>query len=155
MFARQLPPAEFGPHVALTGYSWALPSACAMPGATAATPRAKVSKTSRRANTRAPSGAKAPCILLPTANVGQSPTTSLRRVGLSPCAGSSQNPYSIAKASVRTLWVRNATEGAPMAGERQEAEQQHLLLMVESAQRAGRSESEISEIVDEAAEQDA
>jgi hypothetical protein len=42
-----------------------------------------------------------------------------------------------------------------MAGQKHEAEQQHLLLMVESAQRAGRSESEISEIVDEAAETDA
>jgi hypothetical protein len=42
-----------------------------------------------------------------------------------------------------------------MASERQEAEQQHLLLMVESAQRAGRTESEISEILDEAAETDA
>jgi hypothetical protein len=37
-----------------------------------------------------------------------------------------------------------------MAEQAHEAEQQHLLLMVESAQRAGRSESEISEIVDEA-----
>jgi hypothetical protein len=42
-----------------------------------------------------------------------------------------------------------------MTGERQEAEQQHLLLMVESAQRAGRSEREISEILDEAADTDA
>jgi hypothetical protein len=35
-----------------------------------------------------------------------------------------------------------------------EANQQHLLLMVEAAQRAGRSEAEIAEIVDEAAEAD-
>jgi hypothetical protein len=42
-----------------------------------------------------------------------------------------------------------------MAEQKQEAEQQHMLLMVESAQRAGRSESEISEILEEAAETDA
>ena len=42
-----------------------------------------------------------------------------------------------------------------MSGQAQEAEQQHMLLMVESAQRAGRSESEISEIVDDAVEADA
>ncbi len=42
-----------------------------------------------------------------------------------------------------------------MSGQEQEAEQQHMLLMVESAQRAGRSESEISEIVDDAVEADA
>jgi hypothetical protein len=42
-----------------------------------------------------------------------------------------------------------------MAEQNQEADQQHMLLMVESAQRAGRSESEISELVDEAAARDA
>lgn len=36
-----------------------------------------------------------------------------------------------------------------------EAEQQHLLLLVESAQRAGRSEAEIEKIVDDAVEDDA
>ena len=36
-----------------------------------------------------------------------------------------------------------------------EANQQHLLLMVEAAQRAGRSEAEIVEIVDGADESDA
>jgi hypothetical protein len=36
-----------------------------------------------------------------------------------------------------------------------EAEQQHLLLMVESAQRAGRSEAEIEKIIDDAREDDA
>ncbi len=41
-----------------------------------------------------------------------------------------------------------------MSGQAHEAEQQHLLLMVESAQRAGRSEREISAIVDEAVEDD-
>jgi hypothetical protein len=41
-----------------------------------------------------------------------------------------------------------------MSGQAHEAEQQHLLLMVESAQRAGRSESEIGAIVDEAVEAD-
>ena len=41
-----------------------------------------------------------------------------------------------------------------MSGQAKEAEEQHLLLMVESAQRAGRSESEIGEIVDEAVEAD-
>jgi hypothetical protein len=42
-----------------------------------------------------------------------------------------------------------------MSGQRQETEQQHLLLMVESAQRAGRTESEIHELLDEAGEADA
>jgi hypothetical protein len=36
-----------------------------------------------------------------------------------------------------------------------EAEKQHLLLMVESAQRAGRSEAEIEKILDDAREDDA
>lgn len=36
-----------------------------------------------------------------------------------------------------------------------EAETQHLLLMVESAQRAGRSEAEIEKILDDAREDDA
>ena len=35
-----------------------------------------------------------------------------------------------------------------------EAEQQHLLLLVESAQRAGLSEAEIEKIVDDAVEAD-
>jgi hypothetical protein len=42
-----------------------------------------------------------------------------------------------------------------MSGLEQEAEQQHMLLMVESAQRAGRSEREIGEMVDDAVEADA
>jgi len=42
-----------------------------------------------------------------------------------------------------------------MSGQTQEAELQHLLHMVESAQRAGRSESEIGEIIDDAIEADA
>jgi Xaa-Pro aminopeptidase len=37
----------------------------------------------------------------------------------------------------------------------QEAEQQHLLLMVESAQRAGLSETEIEKILDAARQDDA
>jgi hypothetical protein len=45
-------------------------------------------------------------------------------------------------------------EGVPMSGQADELEQQHMLLMVESAQRAGRSEDEIAEIVDEAIEAD-
>jgi len=36
-----------------------------------------------------------------------------------------------------------------------EAEQQHMLLVVESAQRAGLSETEIAEIVEDAIEADA
>lgn len=36
-----------------------------------------------------------------------------------------------------------------------EADQQHMLLVVESAQRAGYSESEIAELVEEAIEADA
>lgn len=35
-----------------------------------------------------------------------------------------------------------------MSGQQNEAEQQHLLLMVEAAQRAGHTESEIAELVD-------
>jgi hypothetical protein len=42
-----------------------------------------------------------------------------------------------------------------MSGQQQDSEQQHMLLMVETAQRAGRSESEIAEIVDDAVEADA
>lgn len=42
-----------------------------------------------------------------------------------------------------------------MSGQTQEAEQQHLLLMVEFAVRAGRSESEINQILREAVEADA
>ncbi|MGZ4289954.1 MAG: hypothetical protein ACXVQZ_04985 [Gaiellaceae bacterium] len=42
-----------------------------------------------------------------------------------------------------------------MTGREKEAEQQHMLLMVESAMRAGYSEREIGEIVDDAIESDA
>ncbi len=42
-----------------------------------------------------------------------------------------------------------------MSGQIQEAQQQQLLLLVESAQRAGLSEVEIGELVDEAVEADA
>jgi hypothetical protein len=42
-----------------------------------------------------------------------------------------------------------------MSGQQQETYEQHMLLMVETAQRAGRSESEIAEIVEEAVEADA
>ena len=42
-----------------------------------------------------------------------------------------------------------------MSGQKHEAEQQHMLAMVEIAQRAGRSESEIVEIVEGAVEADA
>jgi hypothetical protein len=42
-----------------------------------------------------------------------------------------------------------------MSGHEHEAEKQHLLLMVESAQRAGLSEAEITKIVDDAREDDA
>jgi hypothetical protein len=41
-----------------------------------------------------------------------------------------------------------------MSRRTQEAEQQHLLLIVESAQRAGLSEDEIGEIVTDAVEAD-
>ena len=59
-------------------------------------------------------------------------------------------------ASVRTMKVivRNR-EGVPMSGRELEADQQHMLLVVESAQRAGYSESEIGEIVEDAIEADA
>jgi hypothetical protein len=42
-----------------------------------------------------------------------------------------------------------------MSGQQHEAEQQHMLLLVEAAQRAGSSESEIVELVDAAVEADA
>ena len=42
-----------------------------------------------------------------------------------------------------------------MSGRETEADQQHMLLVVESAQRAGYSESEIGEIVEDAIEADA
>jgi hypothetical protein len=42
-----------------------------------------------------------------------------------------------------------------MSGRETEADQQHMLLLVESAQRAGCSESEIGEIVAGAVESDA
>jgi hypothetical protein len=42
-----------------------------------------------------------------------------------------------------------------MSGNEHEAEQQHLLLMVEAAQRAGRSEAEIEKLLDNAREDDA
>ena len=42
-----------------------------------------------------------------------------------------------------------------MPGQQQEREQQHMLLMVEAAQRAGSSESEIAELVEDAADADA
>ncbi len=68
----------------------------------------------------------------------------------------SQNPYCIAMTSARTLDSSNRQQrGVPMSGQTQEAELQHLLHMVESAQRAGRSESEIGEIIDDAIEADA
>ena len=41
-----------------------------------------------------------------------------------------------------------------MPGQADEQAQQHLLLLVESAQRAGRSESEIDELVDDALKTD-
>ena len=42
-----------------------------------------------------------------------------------------------------------------MSGQRQEAHQQHFLLLVETAQRAGQSEREISKLVNDAVEVDA
>jgi hypothetical protein len=42
-----------------------------------------------------------------------------------------------------------------MTGQTQEAQELHMLLLIESAQRAGRSEREISEIVDDAVRADA
>jgi hypothetical protein len=60
------------------------------------------------------------------------------------------------RVSVRNLGGTNATEReVPMSGQQQDAVDQHMLIMVESAQRAGHSESEIVEIVDEALEADA
>ena len=42
-----------------------------------------------------------------------------------------------------------------MTGHKQEAHEQHMLLLIESAQRAGRSEREIGEIVGDAIQTDA
>jgi hypothetical protein len=42
-----------------------------------------------------------------------------------------------------------------MSGQAQETDQQHMLEMVESAQRAGLSEAEIGTVVDDALEADA
>jgi hypothetical protein len=53
-----------------------------------------------------------------------------------------------------TVAATTNREGA-MSEREQEAKQQHLLLMVESGLRAGRSEEEIVEILDDAAEADA
>ena len=54
------------------------------------------------------------------------------------------------RVSVRTLGGTKESnrEGVPMSGQQNEAEQQHLLLMVEAAQRAGHTEREIAELVD-------
>jgi hypothetical protein len=41
-----------------------------------------------------------------------------------------------------------------MTDQRKEAQAQHLLLMIESAQRAGRSEREIEKLVDDAVRED-
>ncbi len=41
-----------------------------------------------------------------------------------------------------------------MTGQANEADQLHMLLLVESAQRAGRSEREIGELVEDATEAD-
>ncbi len=41
-----------------------------------------------------------------------------------------------------------------MTGQRQEAREQHMLLLVEAAQRAGESEREISDLVKDAVEVD-
>jgi hypothetical protein len=69
---------------------------------------------------------------------------------------SSQNPYSIAKPSVCTVEAEaNATEGMLVSREPQETELQQMLLLVELAQRAGCTETEISELVDGAVEADA
>jgi hypothetical protein len=46
-------------------------------------------------------------------------------------------------------------EGVPMSGQQQEVAQQHMLCIVEAAQRAGCSESEIAELVDAVVEADA
>ena len=62
----------------------------------------------------------------------------------------------MATVPMRTLGaLERNREGVPMSGQAQEADQQHMLMMVESAQRAGLSESEISTIVDDALEADA
>ncbi len=45
-------------------------------------------------------------------------------------------------------------EGAPMSTQEKQSEQQHLLHLVESAQRAGYSEREIQELVEDALEAD-
>jgi hypothetical protein len=42
-----------------------------------------------------------------------------------------------------------------MSGQMQEQDQQHMLVMVESAQRAGLSETEIGAVVEDALEADA
>lgn len=42
-----------------------------------------------------------------------------------------------------------------MSGQAQEADRQHMMLLVELAQQAGRSEREITELVDQALEADA
>ena len=42
-----------------------------------------------------------------------------------------------------------------MSGQTQEAQEQHMLLLVESAQRAGQSEREINKLVNDAVEVDA
>jgi hypothetical protein len=49
----------------------------------------------------------------------------------------------------------NRKEEAPMMRQTEEAQKQHLLLLVESAQRAGLSEAEIGEIADAAVAADA
>ena len=46
-------------------------------------------------------------------------------------------------------------EGVLMTDYEREAEQRHMLLLVESAQRAGCTEAEIAELVEEATEADA
>lgn len=48
-----------------------------------------------------------------------------------------------------------AMERSSMSERAKEADQQHMLLLVESAQRAGLSEREIAEIVEEAINEDA
>ncbi len=58
-------------------------------------------------------------------------------------------------APVRTVEVNREAERRPMSVKREEAQEQHMLLLVESAQRAGRSEREISKIVDDAVQADA
>lgn len=52
------------------------------------------------------------------------------------------------------MLTKATKEGVPMSGQADEQAQQHLLLLVESAQRAGRSESEIDELVDDALKSD-